>query len=62
MALHHGVIALPKIAVIPHPIMAGSDQERVPTIDTHQLHGADKILVLPRGGRSTFVVQMGDDT
>jgi len=27
--------------------------------DTHQVPGAAQILVLPRGGRTTFVVGMG---
>ena len=30
-----------------------------PTCEAYQLHGAEKVLVLPRGGRSTFVVTMG---
>lgn len=32
----------------------------LPNIETHQVHGAEKVLVLPRGGRSTFVVEMGE--
>ena len=31
----------------------------IPSIETYQEHGAEKILVLPRGGRTTFVVSMG---
>ncbi len=31
----------------------------VPGCETHQVHGAEKVLVLPRGGRSTFFVSMG---
>lgn len=31
----------------------------IPSIETYQVHGAEKVLVLPRGGRSTFVVGMG---
>jgi hypothetical protein len=32
-----------------------------PSTETYQIHGAEKVLVLPRGGRSTFVVGMGND-
>lgn len=28
--------------------------------ETHQVHGAEKVLILPRGGRSTFIVGMGE--
>ena len=31
----------------------------IPSTETYQVHGAEKVLVLPRGGRSTFVVGMG---
>ena len=32
----------------------------LPSVEIYQIHGAEKILVLPRGGRSTFVVGMGE--
>ncbi len=61
IALHHGELFLPKVTVItlstPGKTTMGSPY--VPSIDTHQVHGAEKILVLPRGGKSTFVVGMG---
>lgn len=64
IALHHGELALPKVAVTPLPLvgerMMGS--VALPNTDTYQVHGAEKVLVLPRGGRSTFVVGMGGDT
>jgi len=32
----------------------------LPNTETHQVHGAEKVLILPRGGgRSTFIVGMG---
>ena len=33
----------------------------VPSCETYQMHGAEKVLVLPRGGRTTFVVSMGEN-
>lgn len=33
----------------------------IPSADTYQVHGAEKLLVLPRGGRSTFVLGMGGE-
>lgn len=61
IALHHGEFSLPKVTVTALP-MAGDvtmGSMAVPSIETYQVHGAEKVLVLPRGGRSTFVVGMG---
>ncbi|KAF5386686.1 hypothetical protein D9615_001912 [Tricholomella constricta] len=63
IALHHGELALPKVAVMALP-MAGEmtmGSMAMPSIETYQIHGAEKVLVLPRGGRSTFVVGMGSN-
>jgi hypothetical protein len=61
IALHHGELALPKVAVTPLPLTGELTMGAmaIPSTDTWQVHGAEKILVLPRGGRSTFVVGMG---
>ncbi|KAF8136643.1 trafficking protein particle complex subunit 10 [Boletus edulis] len=60
IALHHGELTLPKIEVKPLPLTGdGMTTNGLPNTDTHQTHGAETILVLPRGGRSTFVVGMG---
>ncbi|EIN07448.1 hypothetical protein PUNSTDRAFT_144927 [Punctularia strigosozonata HHB-11173 SS5] len=64
VALHHGELSLPRISVTPLPLagsltMGGS--MAIPSIDTYQVHGAERVLILPRGGRSTFVVGMGHD-
>ncbi|KAI0709428.1 trafficking protein particle complex subunit 10 [Earliella scabrosa] len=63
IALHHGELDLPKISVTALPIAAGEQHRMrstvVPGCETHQVHGAEKVLVLPRGGRSTFFVNMG---
>ena len=63
IALHHGELALPKVLVIALP-MAGevtlrSELIAVPSIETYQIHGAEKVLILPREGRTTFIVGMG---
>ncbi|KAI0780765.1 trafficking protein particle complex subunit 10 [Trametes elegans] len=61
IALHHGELVLPKISVTALPL-PGEHRMRssvIPGCETHQVHGAEKVLVLPRGGRSTFVVNMG---
>jgi len=33
----------------------------VPSADTCQVHEAEKVLILPRGGRSTYIVGMGGE-
>ncbi|KAJ6455695.1 trafficking protein particle complex subunit 10 [Mycena sanguinolenta] len=61
IALHHGELVLPKIAVTALPL-AGEvtmGSMAIPSTETYQVHGAEKVLVLPRGGRSTFVLGMG---
>ncbi|KAI0256634.1 trafficking protein particle complex subunit 10 [Lactifluus subvellereus] len=60
IALHHGELPLPKVVVSPIPLVEESTMGSLPSIDTYQAHGAEKVLVLPRGGRSTFVVGMGE--
>lgn len=60
IALHHGELALPKVSVSALPI-AGEltmGSMALPSSETYQVHGAEKVLVLPRGGRSTFIVDM----
>ncbi|KAF8559837.1 hypothetical protein OG21DRAFT_1453301 [Imleria badia] len=60
IALHHGELTLPKVDVKPVPLGSDGMATNVfPNTDTHQTHGAETILVLPRGGRSTFVIGMG---
>lgn len=58
--LHHGYISLPKVDVRPLPLDGEEHVPRaLPSSDTHQSHGAETVLVLPRGCRSTFTVNMG---
>lgn len=63
IALRHGELALPKVAVTPLPLPGTSTMGSMTILstDTHQVHGAEKVLVLPRGGRTTFVVGMGGE-
>ncbi|KAJ7156089.1 trafficking protein particle complex subunit 10 [Mycena crocata] len=61
IALHHGELELPKIIVTALPL-AGEvtmGSMAIPSTETYQVHGAETVLVLPRGGRSTFVLGMG---
>lgn len=61
IALHHGELSLPKVMVSSLP-MIGEEHVMgsLPNTETHQVHGAEKVLILPRGGRSTFIVGMGE--
>lgn len=62
IALHHGELSLPKISVTALPV--GGEMTMgslaIPSAETYQVHGAEKVLVLPRGGRTTFVIGMGE--
>jgi len=60
IALHHGEISLPKVDVKALPIdgEAAMRPLALPSTETYQLHGAERVLVLPRGGRSTFALTM----
>jgi trafficking protein particle complex subunit 10 len=62
IALHHGELSLPKVVVSPVPLAAEmtTGPFSLPSIETYQVHGAEKVLILPRGGRSTFIVGMGE--
>jgi hypothetical protein len=62
IALHHGELSLPKVVVSPKPLEGHMTMGSLalPSIETYQVHGAEKVLILPRGGRSTFIVGMGE--
>ena len=64
MALHHGEFALPKVKVDAQLSMRDLSMggQAPPSVETYQSHSAVKVLVLPRGGRSTFVVAMGPES
>jgi len=61
VALHHGELPLPRASVAPLSIVGGGPMGSVmlPGCETYQEHGAYKVLVLPRGGRCTYIVGMG---
>lgn len=63
VALHHGELPLPRASVTPLPVAGEMTMGSVvlPGCDTYQEHGGYKVLVLPRGGRSTYVIGMGND-
>ena len=61
IALHNGELLLPKVEVSPKRLAGEMTMGSLalPNIETHQVHGAEKVLILPRGGgRSTFIVGM----
>ena len=63
IALRHGEMALPKVSVTARPVTGEMTMGSmaIPSTETHQVHGAEKVLALPASGRSTFVVAMGAD-
>jgi len=64
IALHHGELSLPKVVVSPKPLAGEMTMGSLafPNIETHQVHGAEKVLILPRGGGlSTFIVAIGEE-
>jgi len=62
IALHHGELSFPKVVVSPKPLEGQTTMgsSSLPNVETHQVHGAEKVLILPRGGRNTFTVAMGE--
>lgn len=58
--VHHGYLSLPRIFVRT-PLEMQSEEDLAPSIETYQMHGAEKVLILPRGNRSTFIVDMYDE-
>ncbi|KAG7452626.1 uncharacterized protein BT62DRAFT_939661 [Guyanagaster necrorhizus] len=49
IAVHHGELMLPKVSVW---------AEGIQSTETYQINGAEKVLVQPRGGRTTFITDM----
>ncbi|KZV72948.1 hypothetical protein PENSPDRAFT_628128 [Peniophora sp. CONT] len=54
--LRAGALPLPRVRVAP----LEGDAQGKPSCETYQAHGAEVVQVLPRGGRSTFLLDMGD--
>ncbi|KAH8117364.1 trafficking protein particle complex subunit 10, partial [Phellopilus nigrolimitatus] len=59
MALRHGEIPLPKVLVTAFPPLNGGSSITPPSLETYQVHGAERLLVLPRAGRTTFFLNVG---
>lgn len=63
VALHHGLLSLPQVAVNAQPLVGGEmtmGSVAIPSTFAYQSHGAEKVMILPRSGRSTFIVDLGD--
>ncbi|KAG8967746.1 hypothetical protein FRC05_001925 [Tulasnella sp. 425] len=54
--LRDGALLLPKIAVTPITDDLEGHDEAGPSCETHQIHAAERVNVLPRSARSTYVV------
>ncbi|KAI5124589.1 hypothetical protein M0805_003108 [Coniferiporia weirii] len=59
MALRHGEISLPNVRVTAFGSEGGATSTTLPSLETYQAHGAERLLVLPRGGRTTFFLNVG---
>lgn len=64
--LHHGELPLPSVSVLPlSKESRGGGMEHaslaLPAAETYQVGAAERVMILPRGGRTTFVVGMGGD-
>ncbi|KZT44032.1 hypothetical protein SISSUDRAFT_977081 [Sistotremastrum suecicum HHB10207 ss-3] len=60
--LRYGDLRLPRIHVQPSPRpLAIEKGTRTPSSECYQKQGAERVFVLPRSGRSTFIVEMPDE-
>lgn len=55
--LRHGSLALPTVSVTP-VMIEGEREWTLPSCETHQVHGAIVINVLPRSAAATFAVNL----
>ncbi|KAG8842314.1 hypothetical protein FRB96_005596, partial [Tulasnella sp. 330] len=53
--LRHGLLTLPKVSVVPAMDPAVAYPEDTPSCETHQMHAAERISVLPRSARATYI-------
>jgi hypothetical protein len=58
VALHHGKLPLPKVSIKAIPVAGGLTMGSMNMLNTEarQMHGAETVLILPRTGRTTYVV------
>ncbi|KIM22610.1 hypothetical protein M408DRAFT_322755 [Serendipita vermifera MAFF 305830] len=67
--LHHGELAMPTLSISPLSRATTASYDggmhnasvALPSTETYHVRAAHRVMVLPRGGRSTFVVGMGGD-
>lgn len=56
MALRHGEIPLPDVLLTAYHFEAASAGP--PTLETYQVHGSERLLVLPRSGKTTYMLNV----
>ena len=61
MALRNGEFPLPSVRLSAYPLNNEDGIPTPPSLETYQEHAAKRVLVLPRGGRTTFFVNVGRD-
>lgn len=60
MAVRHGELPLPSVQISAYPLES-SHSTAPPTLETYQEHAAERLLVLPRGGRTTYFLNVGGE-
>ena len=61
MALRHGEIPLPNVRLSAFHSEGEETSAAPPTLETHQVHGAERLLVLPRSGKTTYFLNVTRD-
>lgn len=64
MALRHGEIPMPKVNVMLLSSGEESSRRSSPplTLECYQVRGAEKLMILPRVGKTSFVLNVGPGT
>lgn len=58
MALRHGEIPLPDVRLLAFHLEGDGNSSGPPTLETYQVHGAERLLVLPRSGKTTYFLNV----
>lgn len=63
MALRHGELSLPQVHLSALSALPsdGMKHTLVPTLECYQEHGAERVMIFPRGSRTTFMFEMTQD-
>ncbi|KAG9035765.1 hypothetical protein FRB95_010533 [Tulasnella sp. JGI-2019a] len=56
--LRYGSLSLPKVSVVPVMDPGNEYPEDTPSCETHQMHAAERVSVLPRSARATYIVDL----